>query len=430
MDAISLNDPSAFCLISGLWKGLREPLQPASVLRSTNFRGDGSLDYSDIAEMEVESRYFEDRRLRNGDILIERSGGGPKQPVGRVAYFTAPDGRSYFTSNFTTALRVVDEKQFEPRFVELYLQALYLAGTTEALQRATTGIRNLDWQEYLKIRVPTLPIEQQQRIAETIGGVRCAYRVEDAIIDALSDLKRVTMSTLFSRGLRAESQRESEVGDIPESWNVSTIGAHFSVSSGGTPSRSEPEHWIGGTIPWVKTGEVNYCIIQATQESITSVALKRSAAKLLPAGTLLLAMYGQGITRGKVAILGIEAACNQACAAIQPNGKAVNLRFLYHYLSARYEEIRNLAHGGQQQNINLDIVRTLQVAFPPELESQEEIVSVLDAIDRKSDLHRRKRAVLNDLFKSLLHKLMTGEIRVADLDLSALKATSTPEAVA
>lgn len=212
---------------------------------------------------------------------------------------------------------------------------------------------------------------------------------------------------------------------MPESWELATIGAHHSVVSGGTPSRGNPAFWSGGTIPWAKTTEVDYCVITETEEHITPLGLESSAAKMLPAGTLLMAMYGQGITRGKVAILGIEATCNQACAAITPKDDAVLPRYLYHFLTWRYEAIRSLAHGGQQQNLNLEIVRDLPVVYPQSKDEQDEIVTILDAIDRKIDLHRTKREVLEELFESLLHKLMTGEVAVSDLDLSALSPAST-----
>jgi type I restriction enzyme S subunit len=141
-------------------------------------------------------------------------------------------------------------------------------------------------------------------------------------------------------------------------------------------------------------------------------------------------MYGQGATRGKVAILGIDAACNQACAAIRASDAVVDSKYLYHFLGYRYEAIRHLAHGGQQQNLNLDIVRNLLVAFSCDLKEQREIVVVLDAIDDKIELSRRKRAVLAGLFAALMHSLMTGEIRVTDLDLSALDPKDEGEVAA
>jgi len=416
-----LHDRSAFRLVSGLWKGDREPLKPANVVRSTNFRGDGVLDFSDVVQLPVEGRLFAERALHPGDIVIERSGGGPKQPVGRVAYFSPPDDAAYFTSNFTTALRVVDRSKFDPEFVALYLHALYLGGATETLQRATTGIRNLDWQEYLSFSIPDVPLDQQALLATLIGGVRAAYRKEAQLMELAAEVKMSVMAELFSYGMRNDASKESEIGPIPRDWSIEPLAAHFSVSSGGTPSRNQPRYWAGGTVPWVKTTEVDYCVILDTEEKITETGLAESAAKLLKPNTVLMAMYGQGVTRGKVAVLGIEAACNQACAAMTATDNAVEYKYLYHFLTWRYDAIRQLAHGGQQQNLNLDIVRALPVAFPPDVNEQFEICTALDDIDAKISLHREKHQVLEELFKALLHKLMTGEIDVNDLDLSALQ---------
>ena len=267
--------------------------------------------------------------------------------------------------------------------------------------------------------IPTPPLQEQRGIARTLKRIDDALLIQDKQIQTVMDLKGAAMRTLFTRGLRGEAQKETEIGLVPASWHIESMDDHFSVVSGGTPSRRISEFW-NGPIPWVKTTEIDYCIIQETEEHITRAALEQSAAKLLEPGTLLLAMYGQGVTRGKVALLGIDAACNQACAAIRAHDDVVNVSFLYHFLSFRYEGIRRLAHGGQQQNLNLNIVRGLPVSYPADKNEQHGIVDILDAIDRKIDLHRRKRTVLGDLFKALLHKLMTGEIRAADFELHAL----------
>lgn len=425
MTTVKLNDPSAFELVSGLWKSDRLPLTKGRVLRSTNFNGDGLLDFSDVVELEVEERHAAKRQLKDGDIIIERSGGGPKQPVGRVAFFKAPDEQAYFSSNFTTTLRIRDQKLLDPEFVSLYLHALYLNGDTETLQRATTGIRNLDWQEYLNFEIPKFDLQSQRSIRQLISKVRQAYQCEQSLLMLHRELKKQVMRQLFTCGLRGKTQQETELGFIPHHWEVDRLGTHHSVASGGTPSRGNPVFWTGGTIPWAKTTEVNYCVIGQTGEHITAEGLASSAAKLLPTGTILLAMYGQGVTRGRVAILGIEAACNQACAAITPKDDTVAPKFLYHFLAWRYEAIRELAHGGQQQNLNLDIVRDLNIAYPADPIEQHEIVEILDALDQKITLHKEKKSVLDELFRSLLNKLITGELSVDDLDLSVLPPDET-----
>jgi type I restriction enzyme S subunit len=418
MTTIKLNNSSAFELVSGLWKSDRLPLITGRVLRSTNFNGDGLLDFSDVVELEVEERHIAKRQLKDGDIIIERSGGGPKQPVGRVAFFKAPDEQAYFSSNFTTTLRIRDQNLLDPEFVSLYLHALYLNGDTETLQRATTGIRNLDWQEFLNFEVPKLGLHKQRAIRQLISKVRKAYQCEQSLLTVHRELKQQVMRQLFTCGLRDEAQKDSEIGLIPSRWEVDRLGAHHQIVSGGTPSRSNPAFWTNGTIPWAKTTEVNYCVISQTEEHITPEGLSGSAAKLLPSGTLLLAMYGQGVTRGRVAILGIDAACNQACAAITPKDDAIASKYLYHFLTWRYEAIRELAHGGQQQNLNLDIVRDLKIAYPADPDEQQRIIGILDAIDKKIELHQQKRMHLDEIFRSLLNKMMTGGILDDDLDLS------------
>ena len=260
----------------------------------------------------------------------------------------------------------------------------------------------------------------QRSIAALLSRVERALVLQDELVALLEHAKAAVMNQLFARGLRGEVQKDSEIGAIPAGWELATIDQHFSVVSGGTPSRGNDSYWAGGTIPWVKTTEVKYSVITETDEHITQAGLDGSAAKMLRPGTLLMAMYGQGVTRGKVGILGIEASCNQACAAMTPTDDDVLPQYLYHFLTSRYEAIRSLAHGGQQQNLNLDIVRKIDVPVPSTTDEQQEIVDVLDALDRKIDVHRRKGDVLDQLFKSLLHKLMTGEVSVADLDLSAL----------
>lgn len=342
---------------------------------------------------------------------------GRKGSVGEVRYSSDafwPIDTTYF---------VVNKGGHDWRFLYHLLRHSELTGLN-----SHSAVPGLNREDAYVIAVK-LPLRDAQcNIARVLDCVENSIGLETAAMGNAQELKRAAMRELFTRGLRGEAQKDTEIGLVPESWELASIGAHHSVVSGGTPSRGNPAFWSGGTIPWVKTTEVDYCVINETGEHITPLGLESSAAKMLPVGTLLMAMYGQGVTRGKIAILGIEAACNQACAAITPKDGAVLPRYLYHFLTSRYDEIRSLAHGGQQQNLNLEIVRDLPVAHPQTDDEQNEIVAILDALDRKIALHRQKRAVLEELFQSLLHKLMTGEIRVADLDLSAL--AQTPEATA
>ena len=384
-------------------------------LRTSNVFWD-QIDLSTVDEMAIPEHELSKKLLQPGDLLVCEGG-----EIGRAAIWNGEVKIMSF-QNHLHRLRPIVEG-VEPHFYVYFLQSAFTQlGIFEGAGNKTT-IPNLSRSRLAELEIPQPEIDEQLAIVAALSRIREAIKIQEQSVALAQDLKRTTMYTLFTRGLKNEPQKETEIGPMPESWVIKTINDHFSVVTGGTPSRRIPTFWTGGMIPWVKTTEVDYCVIQKTEEHITQAGLDGSAAKLLPPGTLLMAMYGQGVTRGKVAILGIEAACNQACAAINPHDNVVNTKYLYHFLSFRYEAIRRLAHGGQQQNLNMDIVRGLPIAYPTNPDEQREIVTILDTIDRKIDLHRRKRAVLDDLFKALLHKLMTGEIRVRELDLSNLKET-------
>lgn len=270
------------------------------------------------------------------------------------------------------------------------------------------------------IPVPDLPA--QVWIAQILGTVDRCLRLQSHQGLVLEELKWVAMEQFFRHGLLGEGQVDSQIGLVPESWVAEELGDSHLVQTGGTPSRSNPQFWDGGTIPWVKTGEVSYSTITKTSEHITPVALEESTVRLFPVGTLLLAMYEQGVTRGKVGKLGIEATCNQACAAINSLEGQVDADYLYYFLEWQYENIRARAHGGQQQNLNLDIVRRIPIVYPGDLDQQLEIAGLLRAIDMKIALQRARLERLRELFERVLGDAISGEI--APSEMASLVAES------
>ncbi|MBT9492827.1 MAG: restriction endonuclease subunit S [Paucibacter sp.] len=397
-------------------------MQTANVVRSTNFRGDGVLDFGDVVQLPIELRQFTERALSEGDIVIERSGGGPKQPVGRVAHFVPPDEETYFTSNFTTVLRVVDRARFDPGFVALYLHALYLSGATEALQRATTGIRNLDWQEYLRFEVPEFPLAEQCALAKLISEVRRRYRLELGQFTNTQLTKQATMATLFTRGLRGEAQKETEIGLMPTSWEPKSVLSLCEIWSGGTPRKSVAEHWTGN-IPWVSGKDLKLPTLDDAIDHITPEGVA-AGSRLVPAGSVLLLVRGMGLAKDlPVAVISRPMAFNQDVKALVSRG-AYSGGFLRAAIYAGKDRLLSQivpsAHG--TMTLNLNDVECFQVACPSSPEEANEIVNVLNALDEKIKLHKQKHAVLEELFKALLHQLMTGEIDVNDLDLTALSA--------
>ena len=166
---------------------------------------------------------------------------------------------------------------------------------------------------------------------------------------------------------------------VSPDWPVVQVGDVASIRSGGTPDRSNADYW-GGTIPWIKTGQIDFNMIQNAEEFITQAGLENSAARMFPAGTILMAMYGQGVTRGRVAILGIDATTNQACAAIEVTSADTDRDFLYWSLAGKYEELRAISEsrGGNQSNLNAQLIREVKIPLP-DLPTQRAIVAEIEA---------------------------------------------------
>ena len=193
-------------------------------------------------------------------------------------------------------------------------------------------------------------------------------------------------------------------------WQKVRLGQIARVTSGGTPSRNIDEYWNNGEIPWITTTAINFNTISSGTEFITQKGLKNSSAKIFPPGTILMAMYGQGVTRGRVAILKIEAATNQACAAILPHKENIETQFLFYFLSNEYEQIREMAHGGNQKNLNGELIKQIPIKLPP-LPEQRKIAEILSTWDKAIDLTQHLIAAKQRRKKALMQQLLTGRVR-------------------
>lgn len=195
---------------------------------------------------------------------------------------------------------------------------------------------------------------------------------------------------------------------IPQQWGLPQIKDIASISSGSTPNRNNSEYW-NGNIAWVTTGELSSGHVNHTSELITVKAVKETKMRIYPQGTLLMAMYGQGKTRGTVAILEIDAAVNQACAAITvKDGKS---KFLFYQLKNSYQDIRKLSNTGNQENLNADIIKTYQVPWAPD-EEQERISTILTTKDKVIKLKEKRLAEKQRQKKYLMQQLLTGKKRL------------------
>lgn len=199
---------------------------------------------------------------------------------------------------------------------------------------------------------------------------------------------------------------------VPEGWKSSTIGNIAQVTSGGTPSKSDPRYWSDGSIPWIRTTEIQNCHLSSldVQVFITEEGLKNSSAKLFPKGTILLAMIGQGKTRGQVALLNFKATTNQNSAAIILK-RGYDPEFYYNFLLSRYKQIRSASNSAGQSNLSGALVKLIKVPVPP-LPEQKKIAQILSTWDQAITATERLLENSQQRKKGLMQQLLTGKKRL------------------
>ena len=328
----------------------------------------------------------------------------------------------------TTELLVLRPKEgVDPRFL---ICVVHAPGFVQHAVAGTTGAQHprTSWNHIGHFELPSFELDEQTKIATLLWGVHDAIIANETSVETGTDLMRAAMQTLFTRGLRGEAQKETAIGSMPESWLPRPLRELSEIRSGGTPRKSSPEYWSGG-IPWVSGKDLKVPALDDAIDHITKDGLD-AGSRLAPTGAVLVLVRGMGLAKDlPIAVINRPMAFNQDVKALVSRGEFSG-QFLRSAIYAGKErllaKIVPSAHG--TMTLNLDDIETFMVPCPAESAEAEEIVGILDGIQCKIDLHLRKRAVLDDLFKALLHKLITGEIRVADLDLSPL--TETPEVAA
>ena len=306
----------------------------------------------------------------------------------------------------TTELLVLRAKaDVDPRFLAVVVHS---PDFLEYAVAGTTGVQHprTSWAHIREFEVSAFTLDEQQRIADILWLIQEAAIQSEALVEEGQALKRAAMSTLFTRGLRGEAQKKTEIGLMPESWEI------LSVAEAVRPFRFERTQQVPKS-EYAENGR--WPIIDQGQDFIggyvdDETRLINSAAPII--------IFGDHTRIFKFVDFEFALGAQGTKPLLAEDG--FNSKYLYYALC-------NLDVPPRGYNRHYKILSQMHIGKPDPSE-QREIVTILDTIDRKIDLHRRKRAVLDDLFKALLHKLMTGEIRVGDLDLRALIVSNSRSA--
>lgn len=255
-------------------------------------------------------------------------------------------------------------------------------------QLAVGGVvNNLNSSLVRKVTIPLPPKSTQLSIVSELDKINELIRLKKEQLKDYDNLAQSIFYEMFGDPVGNE-----------KGWEVKKLGEVCSVGTGSTPNRKNKEYYEHGIYPWVKSTEVCNLPIYSVEEFITEEALQNTNCGLYPKDSILMAMYGQGKTRGQVGLLKIEACTNQAVAAIVPS-KKINSIFLYRHLMLMYEHIRDMARGGNQANLNLTIVRSIQILLPP-LPLQHLFAQRIEQIERQKSAVQKSITDLETLLAS------------------------------
>ena len=358
------------------------------------------FDFSDT--MFVPQSYYDKlddkRKARKGDILLTVVGS-----FGIPILIT--DDTPFVFQRHIAILRpnpaVVDSRFL---YYTMMSKSFYAQADAYAIGAAQRTI-SLTSLRRMKIAVPDL--ETQRKIADTLAPFDSLIDSNNKQIKILEQITETIYKEWFVR-FRFPGYETAEFEDgIPVGWEYKKINEMFDTSSGGTPSRSNPEYYDGGTIGWVKTGELLDTLIIDTEEHITSAGLQNSAAKLIPVGALLCSMYA-GV--GKLGITTKEITCSQATCVFMPKSYVSNI-FMFHFLKLNKKYLENISFGAAQQNISQVIINKIKFLVP-----KKELVVEYDK--RVENIYKQIYTIMlknKNLIKQrdlLLPRLMSGKLEV------------------
>lgn len=368
---------------NGLWKGKKGPFVEAGVIRNTNFTKNGELDDSNIAYLDVEEKQLASRRLKFGDLILEKSGGGPKQPVGRVICFEKTTGVFSF-SNFTSIIRIKDSSRIDFRFLHRFLHFLYLTGATEPMQKSSTNIRNLQLREYKQIEVPFPPLEEQKRIVaildEAFAGIETAIANTETNIASATELFESFSKSLF----RCRDWPSRKLSDVTENLDRQRVPI--------TKNKREP-----GEIPYYgASGVVDHVADHLFDEDLLLVS-EDGANLLARTYPIAFSISGKSWVNNHAHVLRFKEIYSQ--------------KFVEFFLNSI--SLEPYVSGMAQPKLNQKSLNSIEVPWP-ELEIRKATLSQLEELSESCKALKqsgaRKLECLTELKQTLLQKAFSGEL--------------------
>jgi type I restriction enzyme S subunit len=385
---------------NGIW-GEEDLKSGIPILRSTNFNNDGTVNFSNTALRKIKNTNLNDKRLKKGDILLERSGGGPKQPVGRVVYFDSDN--EYYFGNFLTRLR--PSEKIYSKFLFYFLFNLHQKGITNALQKQTTGIRNLRFKEYLTLEIPLPPLPDQRRIVKRIEElfekIDKAKKLREEVNKEAENLIPAALNQIFNGEAKIGWQRKK----MKEILKLVQYGISKQMNN---ESKGYKIFRMDNIIN-SRMNNKNIKFVDINEQEFLQYRLQK--------GDVLFNRVNSYELVGKTGIFDLDGDYVFASYLIRlkSDPTCLNPYFLNYFLNSpgTQAKLRFIARRAvNQANINAKEVSSLEIPFPA-LSEQHRIVKYLDSLQSKVEslkkLQQETLTEIESLKKSILDKSFKGE---------------------
>lgn len=355
---------------------------------------------------------YTDYSLKTKDIIIATVGSWPTNPasiVGKVVRVPESANNALLNQN---AVRIRSNGIVDSDYIYYLLKeehfSKYLVGTAQgSANQASITLKDIFGYSF---SAPS-EIKDQRRIASILSSLDRKIELNNKINADLEEMAQAIFKNWFVdfEPFKDGKFVDSELGMIPEGWKVGTLGEFCKCLLGGTPSRSKEEYW-NGEVNWINSGEINKFRILEASEKITELGLAKSATKLLPKKTTVLAITGA--TLGQVSLLEIDTCANQSVIGVLENTE-VPYEYIYPFIKDRIEMLIQHQTGGAQQHINKDNVESL-IFLLPTINVLEDYISLVSPMYKRIESQCFENLYLSLLRDTLLPRLMSGELEVPE----------------
>jgi len=370
------------------------------------------LDLANLDEMHFSKTDESRLALKPEDLLICEGG-----DIGRTAIWGGVISGCYYQNHLHRA-RIRDPKTADAQFVLFWLWYAFEFGHLYFGRGNVTTIPNLSQSKLCELPLVIPPLAEQRKIAGVLGLVQRAMEQQERLIALTTELKKTLLHQLFTQGPHGEPQKQTEIGPVPQSWEEVKMGSLGKVVTGTTPKTAVPEYYTPPEVDFIAPADLGQTRhIYSSEKKISRSGFE--AIRRLPKDAVLCVCIGSSI--GKVGMTAKDtSATNQQINSIICHENH-DPTFIYYLLSYFAGYWRGFATFGPVPILSKGAFEAINIVVPPTKDEETEIAECFRTLDAKAEVHMRRKVLLTDLFRTLLHQLMTAQLRVHDLDLPGLE---------